>query len=568
MSAADIVEVPRLSESERAAFLTRVRAVVNPEDYRWIETMSYALPQIVASIEQERMTMQKLRHLLFSEKTEQTDRVCPPAATPAVAPTPVNQPPKPKPKGHGRLKAKDYTGARWEEVAHPTLKPGCLCPLCAQGAVRAQKTNAIFLRIEASPPITATGYELARLRCDTCGAMFTAPAPAQAGQEKYAQSVAVMIALLRYGTGMPHHRLARLQQSLGVPLPEATQWELLAPLSQLAQPVFAELITLAANAPVLHHDDTTMRILDLRRPGTDSAEQLARMTPLRKGTFTTNVLAEGAQHSVGIQRRLGGEENTNVLAEGAPHSVAIYFTGWQHAGENLAAVLCQRAPDLPPPIQMCDALSRNLRPESNTILAHCLAHGRREFVTVAPSFPDECRHVLEALGAVYRFDAEAKEWDLKPGARLVHHQTHSQPVLTQLKAWMQEKFDGKHVEPNSGLGQAIGYMLKHWEPLTLFLRQPGAPLDNNRCEQALKMAILHRKNSLSYKTLNGARTGDLFMSLIHTCRLNRINPFKYLLALATHAKEVQAHPAAWLPWNYPRLESSSKPSHDPPGGPA
>ena len=97
-------------------------------------------------------------------------------------------------------------------------------------------------------------------------------------------------------------------------------------------------------------------------------------------------------------------------------------------------------------------------------------------------------------------------------------------------------------------------MLKHWGPLTLFLRQPGAPLDNNRCEQALKMAILHRKNSLSYKTLLGAQTGDLFMSLINTCRLNRVNPFAYLLAIATHAKEVASNPAAWLPWNYLRRE--------------
>ena len=124
---------------------------------------------------------------------------------------------------------------------------------------------------------------------------------------------------------------------------------------------------------------------------------------------------------------------------------------------------------------------------------------------------------------------------------------------------MHEKLDGKQVEPNSGLGQAIGYMLKHWEPLTLFLRQPGAPLDNNRCEQALKMAILHRKNSLSYKTLNGARTGDLFMSLIHTCRLNRINPFAYLLAIATHAKEVTAHPAGLAAVELPGGRKTGRP---------
>ena len=542
MSEARTFEAPLLSQAQRDAFLARVRPAVSTEDYRTIEAMSHVLPKIVAIIEQDNMTLRKLRHLLFGAKTEQTHRVCPPVATPVA---PVPQTPKPKRKGHGRLKAKDYTGARWVYVAHPNLKPGCLCPLCAKGAVRPQKRNAILLHIEGSPPIAATGYELARLRCDTCGGVFTAPVPVEAGQEKYAPSVPVTIALLRYGTGMPHYRLARLQQSLGVPLPESTQWELLEPFSELARPVFDELVAQAANSPLLHHDDTTMRILDLRRPGTSSAAELAQIEPQRKGTFTTNVLAEVEQHPV-----------------------ALYYTGWQHAGENLAAVLSQRDAALAPPIQMCDALSRNMSPQANTILAHCLAHGRREFVTVAPSFPDECRHVLDSLGEVYRFDAQAKQLGLKPEPRLVHHQTHSQPVMAQLKAWMQDKLDGKHVEPNSGLGRAMGYLLKHWEPLTLFLRKPGAPLDNNRCEQALKMAILHRKNSLSYKTLNGARTGDLFMSLINTCRLNRINPFAYLLALATHAKEVASNPAAWLPWNYLSAEGSAALGHDPPAHPA
>jgi transposase len=106
------------------------------------------------------------------------------------------------------------------------------------------------------------------------------------------------------------------------------------------------------------------------------------------------------------------------------------------------------------------------------------------------------------------------------------------------------------VEPNSGLGAAITYLLKHWTRLTLFLRQAGAPLDNNVCERALKKAILHRKNSLFYKTQNGADVGDLFMSLIHTCELNGANPFDYLTELPRHAEELTRNPAAWMPWNY------------------
>ena len=122
--------------------------------------------------------------------------------------------------------------------------------------------------------------------------------------------------------------------------------------------------------------------------------------------------------------------------------------------------------------------------------------------------------------------------------------------MDTLHGWMKEQFEQRKVEPNSGLGQAITYMLKRWEPLTRFLEVPGAPLDNNLSERALKMAILHRKNSMSYKTLNGARVGDLFMSLIHTCQLNRVNPLAYLLALQEHSQQVAKDATRWLPWNY------------------
>ena len=99
-------------------------------------------------------------------------------------------------------------------------------------------------------------------------------------------------------------------------------------------------------------------------------------------------------------------------------------------------------------------------------------------------------------------------------------------------------------------GENLLDVLKHWDKLTLFLREPGAPLDNNICERALKKSIQHRKNALFYRTCNGARVGDLFMSLIYTCELCGANAFTYLTELQRHAEQVSANPAAWMPWNY------------------
>src|SRR2546423_11151422 len=122
--------------------------------------------------------------------------------------------------------------------------------------------------------------------------------------------------------------------------------------------------------------------------------------------------------------------------------------------------------------------------------------------------------------------------------------------MDAVQDWLEAQFAERKVEPNSSLGKAITYLLRHWKPLTLFLRQVGSPLDNNICERALKRAVLHRKNALFYRTLHGSEVGDVFMSLIHTCELNEANPFDYLTELQRHARELEANPSEWMPWNY------------------
>ncbi len=116
-----------------------------------------------------------------------------------------------------------------------------------------------------------------------------------------------------------------------------------------------------------------------------------------------------------------------------------------------------------------------------------------------PTSPPNAVTFWRDCADVYRHDAYCKEHDLSAQARLAFHQANSGPVMDQLRDWMSQRLDQKQVEPNSGLGKAIRYMLNHWEALTLFLRQPGAPLDNNFCERALKLAILHRKNSMFFQ---------------------------------------------------------------------
>ncbi len=421
--------------------------------------------------------------------------------------------------GHGRNAAAAFTGAGKIPVPHAQLKPGDACPECGEGKVYRQKEPKTLVRIVGRAPLEATVFEMERLRCNACTQVFTAAEPECVGPDKYDTTAVAMIALLKYGSGAPFHRMERLERQLGIPLPASTQWELVEQAAGLIAPALNELIRQAAQGSVLHNDDTSVRILHLVRDPHDQ----------RTGTFTSGI--------VSIWREW---------------RIALYFTGWKHAGENLADVLKRRAAELEAPIQMCDALSRNTPKLAGveTLLANCLAHGRRQFVDIAANFPGECRHVLESLGKVYYYDAQARQRKLSPEDRLLFHREHSAPVMDVLHHWSKAQLEEHRTEPNSGLGKAIAYLLKHWPKLTLFLRQPGSPIDNNLCERALKKAILNRRNALFYKTVNGARVGDLYMSLIHTCELNGANPFDYLTELLRHFAEVTVRPADWMPWNY------------------
>jgi transposase len=530
--ASEVIEV-NLEEWE--ALLERARKEpLDEKGYEKLQAALRAFRLLTDLIGEKNTTISRLRALLSKPSTEKTSKVLEQAgikAPPKNSP-PANAPGPPKP-GHGRNGAQAYDGARRIKIAHASLKPGNRCPECQKGKVYEQKEPALRIRVVGQAPIAATVYELERLRCNLCGDVFEAEAPEGVGEKKYDETAAAMIALLKYGSGVPFYRLEGLEASLGIPLPASTQWEIVEEIAAPIRPAFDELIRQAAQGEVFYNDDTSMKILALARasPRRVEGEEEGSSSHERTGLFTTGIVSTTRQ----------GQR------------IVMFFTGRKHAGENLARVLVERAQGLAPPIQMCDALSRNrpkLPEKLEILLGNCNAHARRRFVQVTPNFPQECQFVLESFREVYRYDAEAEEQGLTPEQRLRFHQEHSRPVMDALHAWFEAQFNEKKVEPNSGLGEAIGYCLRHWERLTLFLRQAGAPLDSNIVERALKKCILHRKNSLFYKTTNGAEVGDLFMSLIHTCELNEVNPFEYLIELQKHAEELTQHPADWMPWNY------------------
>jgi transposase len=463
-----------INMKELEEHLERARVVLGEEGYDKLKAALETLQFLTGLIEDKETTINRLRQIIFGASTEKTSNVLQdqPESLSSQDGKETDQKQNPVPaggdageketkkrKGHGRNGAKEYTGAKKVKVSHESLKSGDPCPLCKKGKIYALKVPSYIVRLVGQAPIGGTVYELETLRCNLCLEVFTAQQPEGVGPQKYDETSGSMIGLLRYGAGFPFHRLERLQGNVGMPLPASTQWEIVSGVATRLKPAFGELIRQGAQGEVLHNDDTIMKILQLMKE--NRSEQTDKDPKMRTGIFTTGIVS--------------------LLND---RKIALFFTGRNHAGENLADVLAKRAVEIGPPIQMCDALSRNLPKAFQTILGNCNAHARRGFVEVAHRFPDECRHVLETFRDVYQIDALAGARGMSAEERLALHQAESGPLMEKLKAWLREQLDEKNVEPNSALGDAISYVIDHWEPLTLFLRVAGAPLDNNICYAA------------------------------------------------------------------------------------
>jgi transposase len=294
----------------------------------------------------------------------------------------------------------------------------------------------------------------------------------------------------------------------------------------------------AAQGELIFHDDTAVRILSLIKENRDLVAAAHA-----QGLSTTNERT--------------GMHTTALVVQVGEHTAILYYSSRCHAGENLQGLLDKREAGRDKPLAMSDALvSNEVADESRLIRCHCLAHGRRKFSDLEAVFPHECQVVLEVLSQVFDHDEQARKEQLSPEARLAYHQTQSQPLMDELKRWLDTQIDDHLVEPNGALGKAIGYMQRHWVTLTQFLSVPGAPLDNNLAERALKLFIRQRNNSLFYKSTHSAYIASVLTSLIATCLYAGVNAVEYLVALQEHRSEVCADPAAWLPWAYARSRAS------------
>lgn len=205
------------------ALLKRVESgSLQDGDYQIIKAMVETIQLLSQSVDEKSASIKRLLRMLFGDRTEKLEKVLKDHQSTSSKSTDKND--TNKPKGHGRTPAQQYSGAKKVDVAHTSLQHKSRCPKCKKGKLYRMKVPATVVRVTGKAPVQATVYQMQRLRCNLCGEIFTAKTPEGIGDEKYDAASAAMIALLKYGSGLPFNRLEQLQASLGVPLPASTQW--------------------------------------------------------------------------------------------------------------------------------------------------------------------------------------------------------------------------------------------------------------------------------------------------------------------------------------------------------
>lgn len=537
-------ETIQMNDEEFGAFKKRLeKSSLSSDDRNLILQIFQAMRWLNQQLENGRITIARLKRLIFGKKTESQENILgdktKKESDESAGLSSDEKPEKreaddklPKP-GHGRRGHKEYPGAEKVFCKHPDLKAGDICPACGKGKIHASVRPGIFIQFTGSPPISGTIYITEKLRCSLCGKIYEAPLPEGVKAEKWDETADTTFALSRYGYGFPFFRLEKFQEAVGVPVSDSVAFDRANNVADCAFPVYRHLVSKAAQGELIEYDDTGARILELMEEN-----KTRDPTKDRVGMFTTAMIS--------------------CVEES---EIALFFTGRNHAGENIVDLLKKRTPGLSPPMLMFDGSSMNPPKEFEALLGNCLTHARRGFVDLNDQFPQEIKYVINLFGMIFHFDAVAKEKGMNNDERLKFHQENSGPLIEELKAWCRDQIESKKAEPNGPLGKAIKYMQKRWDKLTLFLKVPGAPLSTNTVERTIKTCVLHRKASLFYKTLHGAVVGDILMTMIQTTVKANENPFHYLNELQRHREEARKNPETWLPWTYKATLAMLSPPH-------
>lgn len=530
--------IHEIDYAELSALIIRIEEAIahdlslSVEDMKLLLTAITTLCTLQAKIEQDDITLHKLRKLLGMIKQSEKRK----ASTSGRKKGEKKKSVKPKNTNKKNNMA--------PKVVHHQLEghhKGETCEACARGKLY-KFEPATLLRITGHARYEATRHIVEQLRCNACQKVYKASLPETVledgdADQEYGYSARSMMVIDKFYTGVPYYHQGNLAMLFGHAVVASTIFDQCEYVANDVMPIFYELKRQAANAARFLIDDTRHRILEqapeLRDRPNGKGQQL------RSGVYCSGLIA--------------------TLASG--DEIVLFETSLGHAGEHLASILEKRSKDLAPPLVMSDALSSNSVIKTEFIACYCNAHARRQFYDLEHAYPKDIGWVLETYGKIWENDAHVQEKKLDDKARLAYHKEHSLPVMQNLKAWAIARTEMKSFEEHSTYGKAINYYLNHYDKLIQFCLVEGAPIDNNKMEEKLKIPIRGRKSSHFYKTVNGAGVANVLISLIATTTQAEENVYEYLCALQRNREKVKDNPTAWLPWHYRQTLAKNTQDH-------
>lgn len=531
-----------LTESELDALLERIEQAkthglaLSVGDYELLTGAVLMLANMQERLENNDLSVLKLRKLLGMVRSSEKLRDLLPTAADQPASSSTGQGNNSKrgkagkSKRHSPRKSKPAVKPQVHNHALEGVNKGDHCSQCRAGKLYKYEP-AVLLRVTGNAPLSCHRHVAQQYRCNSCGEIYTANLPEHVTadgprDQQYGYSARSVMCISKYFAGSPFYRQENINGLLGTSISASTIFDQCEKVANALNPVFKAIKRSAANASLFYLDDTTNRILEQKPVVKKSRDGRER---LRSGIYTSAVLA-----ITDDDRRL-----------------VLFQTNVGHAGEFMQEILNARDSARAPPLLMSDALSANHVMEHDFHKCLCNAHGRRMFVELIDQSPDEVVHALELYQHAWVNEVHCVDNALSPEQRRDYHKEHSLPHLETLHGWCHEKLDSDAAEPNSNLGKAMRYFIRHFDGLSAFCRISKSPVDNNEIERLIKLIVRARRNSLFFKTAVGADISDIITSVLAVCNENDVNGFDYLNAIQRNQASVKASPEKWLPWNYP-----------------
>jgi len=521
----DFHELAKLIERVEQAIMHDLALSVS--DMKLLLCAITTLCTLQTKMEQNDITLHKLRKLLGmikqSEQRQSSDNKRKKTGT--------------KKKNIAKKKAKKLAKTKTVHHVFPADQRGSVCQECQRGKLY-PCTAKRLLRITGHAPFEATQHIAERLRCNACETVYTAPLPESVledgdADQQYAYTARALMAINKFYTGTPYYHQENLTDLFGYYISASTIFDQCEYVANDSMPVFYELKRQAAEAELFLLDDTHNRILEQQPELRDKPNGKGQQ--LRTGVYSSGLIA--------------------LLPDGC--EIILFETSLGHAGEHLDSILQNRPKNLPAPKIMSDALSSNKVTKTLVIASYCNAHARRQFYDLEKLYPEEIGWVLDTYSKIWENEAIIKDKNMSDEKRLAYHQEHSLPAMRSIHEWVVKKMEAEDFEEYSALGKAIKYFHKYYGGLMMFCVVLGAPIDNNRMEEKLKIVIRGRKTAHFYKTVNGAGVANVIISLIATAAQADVNSYDYLVALQKNRDKVKENPKNWLPWNYEKTLSEA-----------